>query len=150
MLKWPLWILSKVGTLFLAGYVAWLGWENLGPKKPEIGSPRKELADQVIANIIEDVRTSRGSLRQVALLQFTNDSKGQFTDMFRAVIEQSGVLDLRDRTLSEKARGVLNLERPSYTSTDAAVARVENLEPKGLSSARSMLLNPIPVGRRSM
>ncbi len=131
MLKLPRWMLSKFGSLVLAGYIAWLGWENLGPRKPEIGPLRSELADRVISNIVEDIRNSRGNIRRVALLQFGNDSMDQFTDMLRTVIEQSGVLDLRDRTLSEKARNVLNLERPSYTSTNAAVARGNELGSQG-------------------
>ena len=132
MLKWPLWILSKVGTVVMIGYIAWLGWENLGPKKPEISPLRKELADRAISNIVEDIRISRGDIRRVALLPFGNDSMGQFTDMLRTVIEQSGVLDLRDRTLSEKARSVLNVQHPSYTSTDAALLQGKELGTQGV------------------
>jgi hypothetical protein len=46
MLKWPLWILSKVGTVVMVGYIAWLGWQTLGPKKPEFSPLRRELADR--------------------------------------------------------------------------------------------------------
>jgi hypothetical protein len=124
-------MLSKAGALVLVGYIAWLGWESLGPKKPEIDPLRKELADRVISNIVEDIRSSRDDIRRVALLPFGNDSMDQFTDMLRTVIEQSGVLDLRDRTLSEKARNVLASEHPSYTSTNAAVARGKELGTQG-------------------
>ena len=132
MLKWPFSLLSKVGTLLLAGYIAWLGWENLGTPKPEIGSPRKELAEKAISNIVEDIRASRGNIRRVALLQFGNDSAGHFTDMLRGSIEQTGVLDLRDRTLAEKARKALNAERQSYPSAEEAVARGRELGTQGV------------------
>jgi hypothetical protein len=118
--------------LVLAGYVAWLGWENLGPRKPDLGLPRKELADRVLSNVIDDIRNSRGEIRRVAVLQFGNDSAGHFTDMLRGVLEQTGVLHLRDRTLSEKARSALNVERPSYQSPDEAVARGRELGTQGV------------------
>jgi len=132
MLKWLLKILPKIGTLALIGYIAWLGWENLGPRKPEIGPARQELAEKVIPNIVEDIRMSRGNIRQAALLHFSNDPTDYFTDALRSTVEQRGVLDLRDRTVMEKARNLLNLRHPSYAATDAAVAEGRELETQGV------------------
>ena len=77
MLKWPLWILSKIGTVCLAGYVAWLGWENLGPRKPDLGSPRKELAEQVIANIVEALETYPSGAKIDVEVNLTDVATGQ-------------------------------------------------------------------------
>ena len=132
MLKWPLCILSRVGAIALVGYIAWLGWQNLGPRKPEIGPVRQELADRVIPNIVEDIRTSRMNIRQAALLHVSNDPTDYFTNTLRSVIEQRGVLDLRDCTVMEKARNLLNLRHPSCAATEAAVAEGRELDAQGV------------------
>lgn len=148
MLKWLLKILPKVGTLALVGYIAWLGWENLGPRKPEIGPVRQELADKVILNIVEDIRTSRGNIRQAALLHFSNDPTDYFTNTLRSTIEQRGVLDLRDRTVMEKARNLLNLRHPSYAATDAAVAEGRELDTQGVLYGAIQAFESYPGGSK--
>lgn len=110
-------VITKVGTLALASFMAWSGWTNLKPEKPQISEVRKELADKVVASIVGDLRSSRGDLRQAALLHFSNDPTDYFTDGLRRQIEQTGVLDLRDRTISEKVRNLLNLRHPSQAAT---------------------------------
>ncbi len=132
MLKWPLSIIYRLGTIVLVGYIAWLGWANLGPRKPEIGPVRQELADKVIPNIVEDIRTSRGNIRQAALLHFRNDPTDYFTNRLRRTIEQRGVLDLRDTTVLYKARDLLRLRHTSYATTDAAVAEGRELDTQGV------------------
>ncbi len=127
MLKWQMSFLSRVGTYALIGYIAWQGWENLGPRKPEIGPVRRELARKVIPNIVEDIRNSRGNIRQAALLHFSNDPTDHFTDSLRSTVEQRGVLDLRDRTVKEKARNILNLRHSSFAEANAAVAKGRKL-----------------------
>ena len=127
MLGWLFPIISKVGAVALIGYIAWLAWANLGPRRPEIGPVRRELADKVIANIAEDIRASRGNVRHAAILHFSNDPSDYFTNTLRSAIDQSGVLDLRDRTVMEKARSAMNLKHPSYPATDAAVAEGRDL-----------------------
>jgi len=128
MHKLPLGIFHKLGVITLIGYIAWLAWVNLGPRTPEIGPVRRELADKVIADIVEDLRGSRGNLRQTALLHFENDPTNYFTNTLRKTIEQRGVLDLDDRTIMEKARNSLNLRHRSYSSTDAALAEGRSLD----------------------
>jgi hypothetical protein len=114
-------LLSKFGPLIMAGYIFWLGWVNLGPRKPEVGPLRKELADTAVSKIVEDIRQSRGDLRDVVLLHFANDPSDYFTDRLRSVIEQRGVLDLRDMTLTEKVRRQLNLRISSPASREEAI-----------------------------
>jgi hypothetical protein len=77
--------------------------------------------------IVEDLRDGRGTIREAALVHFCNDSTDYFTNTLRCAIEQSGILDLRDRTLSEKVRTMLNLRHPSYASVDKALQSGEDL-----------------------
>jgi len=132
MLKWPVSLLSRLGAVALIGYVAWLSWGNLGPQKPEIGPVRCKLADKVILSIVENLRASRGNIREVALLHFSGDSTDYFTNTLRSAIEQRGTLDLRDRTFMEKVRKVLNLRHASYPGTEAAVAKGRDLGMQGV------------------
>ena len=114
-------VFSKFGTVLLAGYLFWLGWANLGPRKPEIGAVRQELADQAIAEVVENVRQNRGETQDVVLIHFVNDSTDYFTKQLRSVIEQHGVLILRDWTFAEKLRDKCNLEQPSCATINKAV-----------------------------
>jgi len=61
---------SKFGTILLAGYVFWLGWTNLGPRKPEVGPVRRELADKAVAEVVEDIRQHRGDVRDAVLSSY--------------------------------------------------------------------------------
>lgn len=123
MLKWPLAILSKIGSITLIGYIAWMGWDNLGPIKPEIGPARKALADKIVHEIVEDIRISKGDFRDVVLLHFSNDLTDYFTEKLREVIWQSGVLELRDTNIAYKARNLLRLRHPAYYTADEAIAK---------------------------
>ncbi len=128
MLKALLKILPKIGTVALVAYIAWMGWEHLGPRKPEIGPIRKELAAKVIPDIVEDIRNSRGKIGRTALLHFSNDPTDHFTDTLRDLVEQRGVLDLDDRTVMEKTWNLLNLRHTSYASPEAALSRGKDLD----------------------
>ncbi len=132
MLKWPLSILSKFGTIALVGYIISIGWQNIGPQKPEIGPVRQELAEKIIPNIVEDIRTSKGNIRQAALLHFANDPTDYFTNRLRSIIEQRGVIDLQDTTVLSKTRDFLYLRHPSYTTTNAALAEGQELDAQGV------------------
>ncbi|HUW35573.1 MAG TPA: hypothetical protein VM223_28515 [Planctomycetota bacterium] len=124
--------LTKLGTLALVGYVAWLGWENLGPHKPEAGPVRRQLADELVATIADDIRVSQPVVRQAALLHFENDPSDYFTDRLRAVIEQNGTFNLTDRTAADKLRNVLQLRHPAYGSKDDACTRGRKLGVPGV------------------
>ncbi len=132
MLRRSLSILPKLGTIVLAGYLFWLGWTALGPRKPEAGPIRQELADRAVLDIVEDIRASRGGLRDVALLHFANDPTDYFTDTLREAIEENGVLDLRDLTLSEKIFGLLNFRHETYGERERAISRAESLGVQGV------------------
>ena len=118
---WLFKLFSKFGVIILAGYIFWLGWQNLGPRKPEVGPLRQELADTAIPKIVEDIRLHRGDLRDVVLLHLSNDPSDYFTDRLRTAIEQRGVLNLRNRTVGEKLRKLLDLRIPSPASREEAI-----------------------------
>jgi len=127
MLKWPLKLLSRAGTIGLVGYIAWTAWSYLGPRKPEIGPVRRAFADTLIPTIVDDLRDSRGDIRQAALLHFENDPTDYFTNQFRTAVEHSGILDLRDRTVGEKLTDIANMRHRTYGQLKAALARGREL-----------------------
>jgi len=129
---WLFKLFSKFGVIILAGYIFWLGWTNLGPRKPEVGPLRQELADTAIPKIVEDIRQHRGELRDVVLLHFGNDPSDYFTERLRETIEQRGILDLRDRTFTEKVRKQLTLRISSPSSAEEAIEHGASAESQGV------------------
>ena len=123
---------SKLGTVLLAGYIAWLGWGQFGPHKPEVGPLRKEAADRVVSAIAEDLRRNRGDVGSVVLLPFTGDPTGYFTDRLRATLEQRGTFDLQPRSFAENLHALTNLRPPAVTSLEAAI---ESGRARGASGA---------------
>lgn len=132
MLRWPFLLLSKFSIIIVLGYIAWVAWENIGPSKPEISSARQEVADSLMSDIVKDIRSARGDLDPVALLYFSNDHSDYFTDGLRSALESSGVVNLRDRTTSEKARDLLSLDQHTYESTEEALKRGRSLDVQGV------------------
>lgn len=116
-------IITKIGTLGLALWIFWIGWAHLGPRLPEVGKARQGLAESAMLQVAEDIRTGRGGAREAALLPFAGDPSGYLTDTVRLTVEESGVLDLRDRTLMEKIRTGMNMRQPSCGVLSNAVAR---------------------------
>ena len=106
-------VLSRFGTVALGLYLAWEAWGTLGPHKPEVSPTRARLADQLIPTVLEDLRLARQDVQSVALLHLENDPSDTLTHKLRAAIEQSGVFDLRDRTLGEKLRDTFRLRHPA-------------------------------------
>jgi hypothetical protein len=120
--QWAAKLLGRFGTVAMAGYIGWLGWTALGPRKPEMGPVRRKMADQAVEQIVESVRRNRGEVQSAVLLYFANDPSDQFTDQLRLAIEQQGILDLHDRSLMEKVRNQLQLRHPICSTADEASA----------------------------
>jgi len=146
MRKWQFSILSRIGSIVLVCAIGWLSWQHLGPRKPEIGPVRKELADKVIPSIVEDIRTSRDSMRSVTLCHFANDPTDYFTNHLRTVIEHRGTLDLRDRTLKEKVRNLLNLRHSSYGTIERSLKQGRKLRTDGVLSGTIHAFESYPGG----
>ncbi len=128
MFRWPYFIISRLGTIAVLGYLAWMAWDYLGPRKPDTGLARQEIADIIIPDIVQDIRTARNDLDRIALLYFSNDHSDYFTEKLRASLERSGIADMRDLTAMEKARNLLNLSHPQYDTLNNAVKRGKNLD----------------------
>jgi hypothetical protein len=127
---------SKLGTVLLAGYLAWLGWDQFGPHKPEIGPLRKEAAEQAVSAIAEDLRLNRGDIGPVVLLPFAGDSTSYFTDRLRTTLEQRGTLDLQPRSFAENLHAAANLRPPAAGSLDAAIASAQSRGASGVLFGR--------------
>jgi len=113
---------TRIGALALVLYLGWLAWGQFGPRKPEISPLRRQVADEVLPTIVEDLRTARGDARDVVLLHFKNDPSDYLTDQLRSAIETSGVLNLRDRGLGEKVRRSLRLRHTEFGELAPALA----------------------------
>ncbi|NLH72793.1 MAG: hypothetical protein GX456_07045 [Verrucomicrobia bacterium] len=97
------------GTVALVACLGWQAWRHFGPVKPRLSHMRQEIADKLLPQIIEDLRKSRGEARSAVLLHLANDPTDYVSDRLRALIEESGVLDLRGRRLHEKIERALHL-----------------------------------------
>ncbi len=127
MLRWQWRAFTSIGSVSLAMWLFWLGWTHLGPRKPDVGPLRQQVAEQVIPQAVEDIRLGRQEVRSAALLHLANDPSDFVTDRLRAAIEAAGVLDLRDRTFTAKVRNVLRLRHPAYGDLESALARAKSL-----------------------
>lgn len=139
-------LLPKLGTIVLAGYLFWLGWVHLGPRKPEIGPVRKDLADRVVQDVVKDIRAKRGDVQQAVLLHFKNDLTDYFTDSLRCVVEQRGTLSLRDRTVMEKLRNLLHLKQSGYADQDAALSQARRLKAESVLYGNIQTFESFPGG----
>ncbi len=117
---------SRSGGLLLIIFMAWQAWDYFGPHKPEIGPSQKQMADQLIPQIVEDIHQAKQNVRSAALLHLANDPSDYVTDQMRINIERSGIFDLQDRTLGEKIRNAFRLRHPEIASLTDAVAEGKN------------------------
>lgn len=122
-----LFVATRLGSVAVVGYLLWLGWVHLGPEKPEVGPLRARVAEQVIANVVLDIEQGRGAVRNVALLHFKNDNTDYVTSTLRSSLTKAGLLNLRDRTFTERLVDLLNLQHRGYGDLDASVRRGQRL-----------------------
>jgi len=132
MIKYPLKLIRALGTIGLVGSIGFFCWEQLAPETPQIGSQRKELADQIIPAIVEDIRQTPQRVRPIVLFHFTNDASGYFTSRLRNVTQERGVLDLTSRTLSERARNTLGLRQQEFKGRADAIEQARQLGAAGI------------------
>ena len=130
--KWGLAWFTRIGSVALVLLLGWQCWDHFRPHKPELGAVRQGFADRIIPAMVNELRQSKGSVQQVAVLHFANDPTDYFTNQFRAVLEHSGSFDLRDKTLGEKIADTVGLPQTSYGSIDAALPRARTLGVQGV------------------
>ena len=107
------WIVKVACVLFIL-YLVWTGWRQFGPQRPEADSKRTVLAAETAGRIVEQLRSHRGEYKTLAILPFGNDVTGVLTDAVRSKVTESGVLDLREKTITDKFRNFMNMRQ--YTS----------------------------------
>jgi len=135
---------SKFGTVMLAGYIAWLGWGQLGPQKPEIGPLRREAADEAVDAIVEDLRQNRGDVGPVVLLHFAGDPSDYFSDRLRSTLEQRGVLDLQDWGFMENVRSLAKLRESAVISPETAIELAKTHGASGVLFGRLVKFESTP------
>jgi len=109
-------LLSKTLTLLLIAFIVWLGWQQLGPRKPEMGPLRQVLADEAVVAMAGDLQKHRDDARRAVLVHFVNDPSGYITGTLRRILEQRGTFDLEDRSFMAKLRDLLNMRQPAHAA----------------------------------
>ncbi len=146
--RWLVGFLTLVGSLALVSYLLWLGWTHFGPRKPQVSALRRQVAEQVVTSVIEDLRKNKGSIQSVALLHLVNDPADYVTDRLRANIEQSGFVDLLEPRVGEKAARALNLRIESVGELEAAAREGRELGVKGVIFGKVNSLESYPGGAK--
>jgi hypothetical protein len=122
----------SVGTLALVLYLGWQAWMNFGPRKPELSPLRRQIADEVIPQIVEDLRQGKKDIVSIVMFPLMNDTTDYLSDQLRGQIERMGIFDLSDRGLGEKLRKQFNLRLKGAADVDAALAASRNLGADGV------------------
>ena len=125
-------ILTQLASVVALGYLAWLGWQHLGPCRPEVGPVRQQVVREAVPIIAADLRDGRQQIRSVILLHLENDASDFVTDQLRSTVEQTGILNLRDRTFLQKARSLLQLRHLSVGALPVALEAVEDKNVQGV------------------
>lgn len=129
--------LTLVGTIGLIGYLGWEGWKRVGPRRPELNAVRRQLADDMVPEVVEALREARSGVRSAVFFHLVNDPSDYLTDGLRRELELTGVLQLNDMTLGEKVRRLLSLP----VSTTAQLP--EALEQARGRGAQAVLLGAV-------
>lgn len=116
-------LLSRAGAATLIAYIGWIGWDNLAPHKPEVDPLRKELGEQVVSQIVEDIRLAKIDPGRFALLHFTNDPTDFFTDQMQTVLESRGVLTLASPPFADRTRKLFRMPLRSTGTQEEALQR---------------------------
>ena len=141
-------LLTGLGSMALVLYLAWQGWSHFGPRKPELGAVRQQLVDEVMPQVVEDLRQARKDIHSVVLFHLMDDPTDYVSDRLRAQIEETGAFDLRDRSLSEKVKKALNLRITSVADVDTAVKASQSLGAQGMLLGGVHVLESYPGGAK--
>ena len=146
--RWLVGFVTLVGALALVGWLFWLGWNHFGPRKPQVSPGRRQVADQVVASAVEDLRQNKGSLRSAAMLHLVDDPADYVTDRLRAGLEQSGFVDLLDERAGEKVERSLNLRIAPVGELEAALREGRRLGAQGVIFGKVHSLESYPGGAK--
>lgn len=137
-----------LGCIALAACAVWRSWEELGPHKPVLSASRRQLVDEALPGMLEDLRNARQEVRSVAMLHFAGDPSDYVSDRIRTELEHSGILDLRDRSFGEKLRKKLNFRIEGVQDVDAAMEACRGNEVQGVLFGNVEALESHPGGAR--
>lgn len=120
----PFRMISRVGTLLLVGYIGWQGWVNLGPGQ----NPRQSLANRAVPQIVDDLRDHRDDMREAALLPFTGDSSGYFSDTLRKTIVERGTFELAEPGVIDRLKEQLGISSDAVELPEEAIAAAGDMD----------------------
>ncbi|MDO5675808.1 MAG: hypothetical protein Q4G66_12990 [bacterium] len=115
-------LITTLGSLALIAAVLWLGWQYLGPVRPEISELRRQAALKLIPQLVEDIRKNRGEVKTVLFIPLANDSSAFVSTTLRRKIELSGVLNLGSQDTLTRGRLLLNLPLVAADNVEQALA----------------------------
>jgi len=92
----------RLGAVALAIYLVVRVWPVLWPPSPALDPARREIAETMLPKLLDDLKTKRGEVRYVAMLPLANDPKGFVRDILQNAIDNSGVLDIADKSLIDR------------------------------------------------
>ena len=125
-------VVPTIASLAFIVYISYLGWMALGPEKPVPDEKRQEIALRGAEKIVETLRKERGEIMSAVLMHFANDSSDFVTDTLRSLLNSSGILDLEDRSFTEKLRNKLNLVNRGAPSREAALKAAQEYKTDGI------------------
>lgn len=111
-------ILGLPKTIMLIVYlgIAYFAWICFGPEKFEPSPSREKATERIVSQMMLKIRENRGEMKTALLPNFEGDKTGYFSDCLRSKIEHSGILEVKEKAITDKIRTRLNLklaERPS-------------------------------------
>ena len=125
-MKWWFLLIPKVGMTLFFGYVCYMGWMSLGPRKPVPDVAMMKVADQAVDKIVGEIYQKRGDVKSAVLCHFGNDTTDYFSNKLRGRIEKSNIIALEDVGFLEKLRTVLNLRNRGVSTTDDALHKARH------------------------
>lgn len=105
-------ILGLPKTIMFIVYlgIAYFAWMCFGPEKFEPSPSREKATERIVSQMMLKIRENRGEMKTALLPNFEGDKTGYFSDCLRSKIENSGILDVKEKPLLDKIRTRLNLK----------------------------------------
>lgn len=97
------------GVVLLGSWFASRGTQHQTPSQRVLSSGQRQLAVQLVPNVVADLRQARQDVHSVVLLPFAGDPTNYVSDQLRAAIEQTGLFALHSRSLTDELRQKLKL-----------------------------------------
>ena len=106
----------KIIMLVIYLGIAYFAWMCFGPEKFEPSPSQEKATERIVSQMLLKICENRGDMKTALLPNFSGDKTGYFSDCLRSKIEHSGILEVKEKDITDKIRTRLNLklaERPS-------------------------------------